>query len=54
MRRLYIVRVEWSQTDHDSIGIWADSHAEACKEIERLYPKAFYYSVVASTGKIMN
>jgi hypothetical protein len=54
MRRLYIVRVEWSQTDHDFVGIWAASNTEACKLIEELYPEAYYYSISASTGKIIN
>lgn len=54
MKKLYIVRVEWSQTDHYHVGVWAHSIAEACSEIERVYPGAFYYSVVASTKKIIN
>jgi hypothetical protein len=54
MKKLYVVKVEWSQTDHECVGVWAHSIAEACHEIEQLYPKAFYYSVVASTRKIIN
>jgi hypothetical protein len=54
MKKLYIVRVERSQTGHDHVGVWAHSIAEACSEIERVYPGAYYYGIIASTVKIIN
>lgn len=53
MKHLYVIRVEWSQTDHSRIGVWADSVDEAYKKVKQRYPGAFYYSVSAICDKII-
>lgn len=52
-KRLYIIRIEWSQTDYYDIGTWAETSTEACKRIQEMHPGAHYYMFRASTDKIV-
>jgi hypothetical protein len=51
MKKLYIVRVEWSQTDQPSYGFWASSRGEAEQRAKAHFPGAYYYGITAIVEK---
>ncbi len=51
--RLFILRVEHSQTDHEFIGVWAESYHLAEGVVKARYPQAYYYSCAARVDKIL-
>lgn len=53
MIQLYVVRVEYSQTDHDFIGAYAANYHEAEEAVRVRYPNAYYYSFAAKVDKIL-
>lgn len=53
MKKLYVVRVEHSQTDHDFIGAYAINYYDAEKAVRAKYPDAYYYSCAARVDKIL-
>lgn len=50
--KLYVVRVEWSQTDQPTYGFWASSLEDAKQRAEAKFPNAFYYCVTAIVDKV--
>lgn len=53
-KKLYIVRVEWSQTEHDFIAVGAADWTIAQDKVELHYPGAYYYSIAARADKILD
>lgn len=53
-KKLYVVRVEWSQTDHEFIAVWATDRTSAQDKIESHCPGAYYYSIAAIANKILD
>jgi len=53
MKQLYVIRVEHSQTDHDFIGVYANSYHEAQDKVEMHYPGAHYYSFAARVDRML-
>lgn len=52
--KLYVVTVEWSQTDQRNYGVWATSRHEAIEMVSDYYKDAHYYSIRAEVEKIIN
>lgn len=52
-KKLYVIRVEWSQTDHEFIAVWAADRTIAQDKVEIYYPGAYYYSIAARADKIL-
>lgn len=52
-KKLYVIRVELSQTDHEFIAVWAADRTIAQKKVELRYPGAYYYSIAARVDKML-
>lgn len=52
-KKLYVIRVEWSQTDHEFIAVWAADRSIAQDKVELHYPGAYYYSIAAIANKML-
>jgi hypothetical protein len=53
MKKLYVVRVEHSQTDHEFVATYATSFHEAQDKVEMHYPNAYYYSFAARVDRML-
>jgi hypothetical protein len=53
MKRLYIIRVEWSQTDHEFVAVYAADRTLAQDKVETHCPGAYYYSIAARVDRML-
>lgn len=51
--KLFIIRIEHSQTDHEWIGAWGKSYYAAEHKVKQKYPDCYYYSCAARVDKIL-
>ena len=45
----FIYKIEWSQTDQDTVIVKADNKEAAYKKVKAAYPGAFYWQYIAET-----
>ncbi len=45
----FVYKIEWSQTDQDTVIVKADNKEAAYKKVKAAYPGAFYWQYMAET-----